>query len=993
MFFSTAPGLPGILWQDRSKILRSRENHSMMLFKKIKYNGSGVLISAMIALYPAGSAETVGLFYDSTGDDQISFAARNVKTALEGNNHTVEVHGLSKLDDPYSHQRVVIGLASDSKVTNPLQTAGSKDPLPELADQAYALRTTASGPRTYWAIGGGKNGAMYGGLQIAENINFYDLAKTYNETVSPRIEKRGIKLNLPLDEESTTYFNGNISTSARFAIAQVWDYSFWTSWFDEMARNRYNHVSVWNNHPFTSMIKMENYPQVVIEDVTGYPNYDTFESGKSNNRESELIKKMTIDQKIQFWKDVMSYAKSRGFSFYLINWNLFVYGAENKYGISKSVTDPETQTYMKACMVKLLETYPDLDGFGVTQGEAMDGNDEEKNRFLGETYGAGMAEYAKANPSRKLNFIHRWWLADEVTIKQNFASLLACPNVDFDMSFKYSFAHMYSSIKPDLMRDDEFEFLEKNSLRTAPNSKVRSWLTIRNDDFYFHNWGSPQYARDYFDVIEKLPGAAEWFKGFYMGSDGYNPTRTFFSKLSSTQGKLEVERMWYLNKIWGRLSYDKNTSDEVFKHHLKFRLGLRSADSLFDAWQDVSDALPIVGEMIFKDFKNDQGWYPEMCQGQSQFGPKYTGFLYTHHLAEGRPNGNSRYASFEDTAKNNIKDKASALDASQQVSDKADRALKSIHSMEAEADSELGIAIHTVKAMGYLSKYYSHKMRAAIHHSAGRESEKIAELRLAYPWWIQYTNLMHSMYKGMEMQRNVHFKDWHAHDEKVLEEAGGSFSSHSLKTSASNGTIVTSENASTCPTGKMMTLTAQAADGYVFRGWTGDIIGMENPIKVTVGTDMNVGAQFTPKTSESLPWTEEFYGANLGMSDGFPTTWTSTRGEGEFIRQSDRLVILGAGGVGIFETGDIDIQGAAVDIRLEVQSKDGLDTGKDADFVKFYKIVDGGAAELIDELSGSVEGIRIMKGKQSAGSKLRLRIEARVDSKGEFYSFDRLTVK
>jgi Divergent InlB B-repeat domain len=951
------------------------------------------LLGVSMVFRGAASAETVGVFYESTSDDQIGFAVKEIRAALEGKQHTVEIRGLSKLAEPYAHRRIVIGLASDGALSKSLSEAENRNPIPDLAEQAYALRTTTKENMTYWIVGGGKNGAMYGGLQIAENINFYNLTKTYNEGVSPSIEKRGIKLNLPLDEKSTTYFNGNISTGARFSIAQVWDYSFWTSWFDEMARNRYNHVSVWNNHPFTSMIKMEDYPDVAIEDVTGYPNYDTFESGKSNNRESGLIKRMTIDQKIQFWKDVMSYAKSRGFSFYLINWNLFVYGAEDKYGISKSVLDPETKAYMKACMIKLLETYPDLDGFGVTQGEAMDGSDEEKNQFLGETYGAGMAEYAKANPSRKLNFIHRWWLADEATIKRNFASLLACPNVDFDMSFKYSFAHMYSSIKPDLMGDDEFEFLEKNTLRAVPNSKVRSWLTVRNDDFYFHNWGSPQYARDYFRVIENLPGANEWFKGFYMGSDGYNPTRTFFSKLSTTQGKLEVERMWYLNKIWGRLSYDKNTSDEVFKEHLKFRLGLSSADSLFDAWRDVSEALPIVGEMIFKDFKNDQGWYPEICQGQSQSGPKHEGFLYTHHLAEGRPNANSEYASYEDTARNQLKGKSSALAAAEKVNEKADRALKTVSSMVAPADSELGIAIQTVRAMGFLSKYYSHKMRAVVYHCAEKESEKVAELRLAYPWWIRYSNLMHSMYKGMEMQRNVHFKDWHEHDEKVLEEAGGTFSSHSIKTNASNGTIVPSENASSYPTGTVITLTAQAAEGYVFSGWTGDIVGMENPIKVTVGTDMNVGAQFIPKKPAALPWVEEFCGLNPGTSDGYPTTWVASRDEGDFFRQSDRLVILGDGGVGVFETGDIDIQGAKVTISLEVQSKDGLDTGKNADFVKLYKVVDGGAPELIDEVSGAVDGIRLMKGTQSTGSNLRLKIETRVNSEGEFYSFDRLSVR
>jgi hypothetical protein len=154
-----------------------------------------------------------------------------------------------------------------------------------LGEQAYALRTTDTPQTSHWVFGGDVHGAMYGGFDLAEGITFDGFAGRHNRTASPFILKRGIKLNLPFDAKSPTYFDSNKGDSAKAAIPNVWDFSFWTNWFDTMARYRYNVVSIWNNHPFTCMIKMEDYPDVAIQDVTGYNGY---------------FKKMSMDEKNRF---------------------------------------------------------------------------------------------------------------------------------------------------------------------------------------------------------------------------------------------------------------------------------------------------------------------------------------------------------------------------------------------------------------------------------------------------------------------------------------------------------------------------------------------------------------------------------------------------------------------------------------------------------------------------------------------------------------------
>jgi hypothetical protein len=705
-------------------------------------------ISLLLCIIPGMAiGETVGVFFNPA-TPQHTFAAGDIQKALEAKNFKVEIKDLSALSDSYAGKKVVIALASDAQVTALLATQGGSA-AGSPGEQAYALRTTETPQKSFWVLGGDVNGAMYGGLQIAENIKSDRFTGTYNNQESPAILKRGIKLNLPLDKNSTTYFNANISTSSRHSIAHVWDMTFWTAWFDEMARNRYNVISIWNNHPFTSMIKMAEYPDVAINNVTGYPDYYN-----DNDKKGAVIKTMTIDQKIEFWKKVMAYAKSRGFSFYLFNWNLFLYGAEGKYGLTRDINNQATITYLRKCMYQLLDTYPDLDGFGITQGEAMGDTDEsDRSKFLGATYGMGMADYAKDHPNRKLNFIHRWWLADFESIQKNFKDLLACTNVTFDMSYKYSMAHMYSSTQPDFFKSSDIEFLKVN--------KVKSWFTVRNDDFYYHNWGSPGYAREY---LRNIPGQGDWFKGFYIGSDGYNPTRTFFSKNSVTQGMLEVERLWYMFMIWGRLSYNPNTSDEVFKNHMKLKYPGVSSDDLFSAWNKVSSALPKVGEMFFSNFKIDKNWYPENCQSGDDF-------LKIADFAKATPRKNSKLCGIPDTAANKCSEKTDSFSVANQLEADALEALSLVRSMNAPANSELGVTVNTIKTMSYLTLYYAYKIRGATCSiMTDKKAESKNAMGMAYCWWMKYSNLMDANYRGMSCQRSLAFETWHQHDAAVLKE-------------------------------------------------------------------------------------------------------------------------------------------------------------------------------------------------------------------------------
>ena len=321
-----------------------------------------------------------------------------------------------------------------------------KQPVPNVtlrveqgAPQSYRIERDGAALRV---IGGDAVGAMYGGLDIAEAVSTGALAELKTGEHKPHIAQRGIKFNIPLDLRTPSYSDS--SDAAQANIPEMWDMEFWRTFLDDMARHRFNVLSLWNLHPFPSIVKVPEFPNVALSDVwrtrAKLDNTFTF-SGSDMVRPAmladyEVVKTLTIDQKIEFWRGVMQLAHERGIDVYWFTWNAFLFGAEGKDGITKDKAAPRTIAYFRASVRETIKTYPLLAGIGITAGEVMEGLDKEK--WLWQTYGEGIRDALKEDPNRKFRLIHRFHQTGLGAIEREFAEL-PCP---LDLSFKYAVAHM-----------------------------------------------------------------------------------------------------------------------------------------------------------------------------------------------------------------------------------------------------------------------------------------------------------------------------------------------------------------------------------------------------------------------------------------------------------------------------------------------------------------------------------------------------------------------
>ena len=688
----------------------------------------------------------------------LAFASAELEAALEHKGFAVSSVAPGALAQQTAPVQIVL-TTSDTVMPGRPAT-------PSLAAQAYAVRRSAAGPVTrWWVISGDAAGAMYGGLELAEDVRIAgDLSKTVDRDVAPAIASRGIKFNIPLDARTPSYSDD--STSAQANIAEMWNMAFWTSFLDDMARHRYNLLSLWSLSPFPSLVKVPEYPKVALADVkkkTG-PLWDATLQGRNMFDAAwtlETVKVMSIDEKIAFWRQVMQYARDRGIDVSVFTWNIFVYGTESSgYGITDAPENATTRDYLRRSVRALFDTYPLLASIGVTSGENMGNLDDAgKETWMWDAFGQGVAD-AIANaknpsspfyrPGRVIRLIHRAHQADLSKIVAEFKRLPGYddPHSSLAFSFKYSQAHMYSSTAP--------QFIHQNRwFDTIPPGK-QTWLTVRNDDMYYLRWGDPDFVRAYWT---HLPDASK-IAGFYMGPDGYTWGRDFLTKNPGGPRQTVIGRQWYSFLLWGRLAFEPTLPNARFQDILGARFPRVSSSALFEAWAAASRILPAVTRLYWGSL--DFMWYPEAswsntgyATAQDLITPKYRPMQADEDGETPRFMSVKAFVDGEAPA-----GRLTPLQVADAIEANATSALDHAGRLSPGSDTELAGTIADIRAMSFLGRYYAEKIRGAAdlyrcQKAAGSAACTTARthLQAAAGHWREYAAVWSAQYVPQTLTR------------------------------------------------------------------------------------------------------------------------------------------------------------------------------------------------------------------------------------------------
>ena len=630
-------------------------------------------------------------------------------------------------------------------------------------------------------FGGDESGLMYGGLEASEQLLLFGAITPCKQ--QPYIKKRGLKMNIPLDARNPSYDDSG--DAAQNNIKEVWSWEFWEAYIDKMAINRYNVLSLWNPHPFPSMVKLDKYPEVALDDVckTNYvPNGYENEMGDPQlvascvTDDLQVVKKMTIDEKIAFWKKVMRHAKNRGIDIYWITWNIcpnsvaqpvepgyktFGINMDNeepgKHGITHQIDNPITIDYHREAVKQFLLTYPDIKGIGVTAGEHMPKNWEGKNReeWLWETYGEGILDAKKVQPEREIPFIHRVWHSDMDQIMRYWGDY---PDA-FEVSLKYAKARLYSNPAP------KFHAHNVNQMR---NYGLKSWWNLRNDDIFVFRWANPDYVRSF---IYNLP--LESTRGFMMGSDGYVWGREFISKQKALAGELEMDKHWLRFMLWGRMAYNPEMSTSVFLEHTKMKYPVNNPEKLYHLWLQSSKIFPLVNTYHWRDW--DAQWQIEQCGARPVLGGFRDVFDFMDNPTMlGSDMINPKKFVF---GKENEEGKIGPFHIADSLFSLSNICLSELEEIEiAENDWNSLALIDDIKAMAYWGKYFAYKIQSAAYiinfkaENNFEEKEKAVDaIKAAQKSAKLYTRISRKNYRS-QMTARAFKIDWDLIDAEVLKE-------------------------------------------------------------------------------------------------------------------------------------------------------------------------------------------------------------------------------
>jgi hypothetical protein len=629
-----------------------------------------------------------------------------------------------------------------------------------------AFRIQREGDRAIRIVCGDSLGAMYGGLELAEMISLGGgLHAVQDKARKPYVFRRGLKFNIPFDARSPSY--DDTGTAAQENIPVMWDFNFWSHFLDTMARNRYNVLTLWTNHPYPGLVKLDKYPGIGYDDVcvlaetvdTGtdrhFDKLDIYDPGNF-----KVVKKISLTEKIAFWNRVFDHAKARGIEIYIFHWNIYTFGAKGRHGINDEPDNEKTIEYMRYCIGRFLETYPQVDGIGVTAGEHVD-RQRVKNvggieQWLWRTYGQGVMDVKRANPERKLRFIFRQHQSNLGRIVEAFENF----NGPFNTGHKYARARLYSTTTSPYLDIEYSKDLERY--------EVPCWLNLRNDDLFVFRWGDADYVREF---LQNVPRDLMRFEaGFYMGPDGFVWGKEFVAKDPTLAGQWEVDKHWYRFMLWGRLGYDPTLTRDYFEKRLKNRFSQAEPALLYKTWTAASQIIPQVNRFFFR--VNDFQFSPEGCIYNQ-------GFLPVEQFFEHPPLRGSGILSVQEYASAMIKDKPfdgiTPMEVAETLDRLAQQSLSGVASLryQSRPDRELAATLTDMESVAYLGRYYADKIRGAADLAVYRADKNRRQHQLravqhfnkAAEEWETYARIASSQYKPQLLSR-THYLDWW----RILEE-------------------------------------------------------------------------------------------------------------------------------------------------------------------------------------------------------------------------------
>jgi len=701
----------------------------LVLYTKILF----VIAACIVIILPVQAEVSIAYRTDSA---QLNFAVSRLAEALQKANETPLLYDLADL----SHNDIII-VADETEAVFLPDTTMKQLINPLIKQEGFQIRKSRSGDKvTICIIARDETGAMYGTLDLTEQVQMKNGLREVKEKVTnPHFAFRAIKFNLPWSS-----YRPNENPAMNLHTQTCRDLNFWRSFLDMMAENHFNVLSLWNLHPFTYMIRPENFP----------------EACPFSDRE--------LAQWQRFWRRLFSMAKERGIETYIVNWNIVVSPEFAKaHGVKeRNDTSEIVREYTRQCVTQVINEYDELTGLGVTLADWMNNmTPRAREDWIQDTFIKGM-KLAK----RPAKFIHRSVLAGSPVEMRRVIDEANFPD-PVCVEVKFNWSHGHSTPRLAITHDYSSGQIDERFWKPKPANYQIAWM-IRNEDFFVLRWGQPDFIRQHIAI-----NGRDYVGGYFIGSEGYIPAKDYSHKPNDRiTWQYAFEKQWLFYKLWGRLLFDPNTPDTVFAADFNQRYGSNIGDKLLEAYA-LASRMPL-RLASFHSATWDYTLYSEgfLAPVQNGFNDKVSPFISIDELIKHRTL-DPAYLSIPDYVESMIGNKniddalLTPPELADDLENDGNRALELVEDLQLRAGREvhtLNCEIADVQAWACLSLYFADKLRAGVEletfrktKAKGQQEKAVLLLEHAAQHWKEIVEVTQQHYNAIPAVQLSRLKQKH----------------------------------------------------------------------------------------------------------------------------------------------------------------------------------------------------------------------------------------
>ena len=677
------------------------------------------------AFVPVTGLGTVTIAFDQDSPQQVFGVSRLALALLQSSLNPVKV----RMEDATGNERITVQVA-------PALTAGREGF--SISLRGDRCQVQASDP----------SGALYGLLELAEQIRLHGLDAVEPTTVEARLPFRAIKHNTPWSS-----YRNDFAQDQHYETMQ--DLTYWDSFLGMMADNRYNTLTIWTQHPFPYLIRPANFPK-----ATPF-----------------------TDEELSRWqhlyRNIFRMARERGMEVFLVNWNIFVSEAfrenydpnahiDSKGYFGDAYTTPQIEQYTRECVTQVLNEYPDLTGIGFTLGEYMGGmTPAQREQWAMKTIIAGMQA-----ADRPVKLIYRMPLSaglgsggstsTEVEVMTR-ASIESIDGIvtPIETETKFNWSHGYTSTR---LIQAHGGGISTAFWDPAPKRYRMDWM-IRNEDFFVLRWGQVEFVREHLKT-----NSQPYVGGYYIGSECYYPALNYVDLPvpDDNRTRFGFERQWLMYLLWGRLLYHPATSDQSFELAFDLRYGPGTGSRLLQAYGLASGYVEKFGSFLYSTW--DFTAYAEgfLCGAMAGGIEKRASPFLSLAEMMGHKVLDSRYLSIKDYVEGIIhlipvqEDKITPLQLADNLEQDALQALDCIEGLESR-NPGLSNEIGDIQAWCCLGRYFADKLRAGValemYISARDPLQKEAAMGMIQAARDHWLNLVSVTKDRVKPTRLIHIAD------------------------------------------------------------------------------------------------------------------------------------------------------------------------------------------------------------------------------------------